>query len=65
MDLKEIGNELVWMTIKWVLEDPTRISFLVVIVLFLLMYAITYPLAYIADKKREAEEEAKKDKTNT
>lgn len=60
MDLKEIGNKIVWTIIKWFLEDPQRISFLTVIVLFLLMYAIAYPLAYIADKKLEAEEENKK-----
>lgn len=65
MDLKEIGNKLAYMTIKWFLEDPTRISYLAVIVLFLFMYAIAYPLAYIADKKLEAEEEWKKDKTDT
>lgn len=65
MDLKEIGNELSWMTIKWFLEDPARISCLAVTVISLLIYAIGYPLAYIADKKLEAEEEWKKNKTDT
>ena len=64
MDLKEIGSKLVWMIIKWLLEDPTRISFLVFIVINLLMYAIAYPFAYIVDKL-EAEEESKKNKTDT
>lgn len=65
MDLKEIGNEFAWMTIKWFLEDPIRISYLAVIVIWLFIYAIGYPLAYIADKKLEAEEEWKKNKTDT
>lgn len=65
MDLKEIGNKLAWMTIKWFLEDPTRISLLANIVLSLFMFAIAYPLAYIADKKLEAEEEWKKNNTDT
>lgn len=65
MDLKEIGNEIAWMIIKWFLEDPTRISYLGLIVIFLIMYAIAYPLAYIADKKLEADEEQKKNKTGT
>lgn len=65
MDLKEIGNELAWMTIKWFLEDPIRTSYLAVIVIWLFIYAIAYPLAYIADKKLEAEGEWKKNKTDT
>ena len=65
MDLKEIGNELALMIIKWFLEDSTRIQYLGLIVIFLLMYAIAYPLAYIADKKLEADEERKKNKTGT
>lgn len=60
MDLKEIGIELVWMIIKWLLKDPTRISFLAFIVVSLLIYAIAYSFAYIADKMLEAEEEWKK-----
>lgn len=65
MDLKEIGNKLAWMIIKWFLEDTTRISYLAIIVIFLFMYVIAYPLAYIADKKLEAEEEREKNKTGT
>jgi len=57
VDLKEIGNELAWMTIKWFLEDPMRISFLAFIAISLFMFAIAYPLACIADEKLEAEEE--------
>lgn len=64
MDLKEIGIELVWMIIKWLLENPTRISFFAFIVVSLLIYAIAYPFAYIVDKL-EAEEECKKNKTDT
>ena len=65
MDLKEIGNKLVLMLIKWFLEDPARIHFFAAIVLSMVVYAIAYPLAYIADKKLEAEEEWKKNKTGT
>lgn len=65
MDLKEIGSKLVWMIIKWLLEDPTRISFVAFIVVNLLIYAIAYPFAYIADKKLEAEEERKKKNSNS
>ena len=48
------------MIIKWLLKDPTRISFLAFIVVSLLIYAIAYSFAYIADKMLEAEEEWKK-----
>ena len=53
------------MIIKWFLHDPTRAYLAVIVVLFLLMYAIAYPFAYIAGKKLEAEEEEKKNKTDT
>lgn len=65
MDLKEIGYKLALIAIKWFLEDTTRIFAVIVLLLFVFMYVIGYSLAYLADKKLEAEEEQQKNKIDT
>lgn len=60
MDLKEIGIKLVWMIIKWLLEDPTRIQLLAFFISSLLIYAMAYPFVYIIDKLEAKEEQEKR-----